>query len=59
MAETPLNYSQGYAPAKVNGVPIKPIPIGGVGNYVVVLYDDAEGNVQSLYFRDFKFLSAD
>lgn len=59
VAETPLNYSQGYAPAKVNGVPIKPIPIGGVGNYVVVLYDDAEGNVQSLYFRDFKFLSAD
>jgi hypothetical protein len=59
VAETPLNYSQGYAPAKVNGAPIKPIPIGGVGNYVVVLYDDAEGKVQSLYFRDFKFLSAD
>lgn len=59
VAETPLNYSQGYAPAKVNGEPIKPIPIGGVGNYVVVLYDDAEGKIQSLYFRDFKFLSAD
>jgi hypothetical protein len=59
VAETPLNYSQGYAPAKVNGEAIKPIPIGGVGNYVVVLYDDAEGKVQSLYFRDFKFLSAD
>ncbi len=59
IAETPLNYSQGYAPAKVGGVAIKPIPIGGVGNYVVVLYDDTEGKVQSLYFRDFKFLSAD
>lgn len=59
VGETPLNYSQGYAPVKVNGVPVKPIPIGGVGNYVVVLYDDAEGNVQSLNFRDFKFLSAD
>lgn len=26
---------------------------------VVVLYDDPDGKVQSLYFRDFKFLSAD
>ncbi|MBC7980780.1 MAG: hypothetical protein H7Y36_09485 [Armatimonadetes bacterium] len=59
IAETPLNYTQGYAPAKINGAPIKPIPIGGAGNYVVVLYDDTEGKVQSLYFRDFKFLSAD
>lgn len=59
IAETPLKFSQAFAPAKVNGNPINPIPIGGVGNYVVVLYDDAEGKVQSLYFRDFKFLSAD
>ena len=57
--ETALNYSQGYAPAKVNGNPINPIPIGSFGNYVIVLYDDTEGKVQSLYFRDFKFLSAD
>lgn len=59
IGETPLKYSQGYAPAKVNGVPIKAIPIGGAGNYVVVLYDDPEGKVQALFFRDFKFLSAD
>lgn len=59
VAETPLTYTQGYAPAKVNGNPINPIPIGGAGNYVVVLYDDADGKVRSLYFRDFKFLSAD
>jgi hypothetical protein len=25
----------------------------------VVLFDDAEGKIQSIYFRDFKFLSAD
>lgn len=59
IGEAPLTYSLGYAPTKVNGKLIKPIPIGGPGNYVVVLYDDAEGNVQSIYFRDFKFLSAD
>ena len=57
--EIPLNYSQGYAPTKVNGILIKPIPIGGVGNYVIVLYDDPDGKLQSLNFRDFKFLSAD
>jgi hypothetical protein len=59
IGETPLTYSVGYAPTKVNGKAIKPIPIGGPGNYVIVLYDDPEGNVQSIYFRDFKFLSAD
>ena len=59
IGEIPLNYSVGFAPAKVNGKPIKPIPIGGPGNYVVVLYDDVDGEVQSIYFRDFKFLSAD
>lgn len=59
ISETPLNYSQGYAPAKVNGEAIKPLPIGGKGNYVVVLYDDDAGKLQSLYFRDYKFLSAD
>lgn len=59
IGETPLTYSVGHAPTKVNGKAIKPIPIGGPGNYVIVLYDDPEGNVQSIYFRDFKFLSAD
>lgn len=59
VGETPIKYSQGYAPVFVNGTAIQPIPIGGAGNYVVVLYDDAEGKIQSLYFRDFKFLSAD
>lgn len=59
IAETPLKYSQGYAPAKVAGEPIEAIPIGGPGNYVVILYDDTEGKIHSLYFRDLKFLSAD
>jgi hypothetical protein len=59
IGETPMNYSQGYAPVKVSGNPIKPIPVGSAGNYVIVLYDDAEGKVQALFFRDFKFLSAD
>lgn len=59
VADMPLNYSQGYASVKINGESVTAIPIGGDGNYVMVLYDNAEGKVQSLYFRDFKFLSAD
>jgi hypothetical protein len=59
IGEAALNYSVGYAPTKVNGKLIRPIPIGGPGNYVIVLYDGVEGDVQSIYFRDFKFLSAD
>jgi hypothetical protein len=59
ISETPLNFSQAFAPVKVNGEKINPIPIGSEGNYVVVLFDDAEGKIQSIYFRDFKFLSAD
>jgi len=59
IADLPMNYSQGYAPLRVNGESITPIPISGDGNYVLVLYDDAEGKLQSLYFMDFKYLSAD
>lgn len=59
VADMPLNYSQGYAPVKVNGESMTSIPIGGDGNYVLVLYDNAEGKVQCLYFRDFEYLSAD
>ncbi len=57
--EMPILYPEGYAPVRVNEQGMAPIPIGGDGNYVVVLYDTPEGKVESLYFRDFKFLSAD
>jgi hypothetical protein len=57
IGELPLNHTVGYAPTKVNGKASNPIPIGGHGNYVIVLYDDPEGNLRSIYFRDFKFLS--
>jgi hypothetical protein len=57
--ETPIRYPEGYAPVRVNGKDMTPIPIGDEGNYVVVLYDDAEGKLNSVNFRDFKFLSAD
>ena len=59
IGEATIHYPEGYVPVKVNGKAMEPIPIGDTGNYVVVLYDDAEGNIQTVNFRDFKFLSAD
>lgn len=59
IGETPILYPEGYAPVRVNGKEMESIPIGEPGNYVAVLYDDAEGNIKAVNFRDFKFLSAD
>lgn len=59
IGEAVIQYPEGYAPVRVNGRSMEAIPIGDPGNYVVVLYDDADGNLRSANFRDFKFLSAD
>lgn len=59
IGEAVIRYPEGYVPIRVNRKDMQPIPISDRGNYVVVLYDDAEGNLKSLNFRDFKYLSAD
>lgn len=59
IAEVVMKSSQAFVPVRLNGMMTNPIPVGGDGNYVVVLYDDADSKVQSLYFRDFRYLSAD
>lgn len=59
VAESTIKYPEGYVPIRANGVNLEPIPIGEAGNYAVILYDDPDGKISSLNFRDFKFLSAD
>ncbi|MEO5916850.1 MAG: hypothetical protein ABIS50_21660 [Luteolibacter sp.] len=59
ISEAKIHYPEGYNPIRVNGKDMEPIPIIDAGNYVVVLYDDADGNLKCLNFRDFKYLSAD
>ncbi|RPJ33822.1 MAG: hypothetical protein EHM17_08900 [Verrucomicrobiaceae bacterium] len=59
VAMTPLDFQRGYVPIRTKDASLESIPIGGQGNYVVVLHDDAEGALKSLTFRDFKYLSAD
>ncbi|MES2439656.1 MAG: hypothetical protein V4584_11340 [Verrucomicrobiota bacterium] len=59
IGEATIRYPEGYAPVKVNGNEMEPIPISDTGNYVIVLYDDPDGKIHSVNFRDFKYLSAD
>lgn len=59
ISEATIHYPEGYVPIRVNRKDMEPIPIADAGNYVVVLYDDPEGNLRSVNFRDFKFLSAE
>ena len=59
ITEAPIKYPQGSVPVKVNAKSVPTIPVVDEGNYVVVIYDDAEGNIHSVNFRDFKYLTAD
>jgi hypothetical protein len=55
----PMKYPEGYVPLRLKTGDLPSIPILDVGNYVVVLYDDPEGKVQALNFRDFHHLTAE
>lgn len=59
IARTPIHYPEGYVPLRCKAGKLPSIPVGEPGNYVVVLYDDAAGNMQALNLQDYKYLSAD
>ncbi|MCX6877966.1 MAG: hypothetical protein NTW21_29745 [Verrucomicrobia bacterium] len=59
LARTPIHYPEGYVPLRCKSGKLPSIPVGEPGNYVVVLYDDAEGKLQALNLQDYKYLSAD
>lgn len=54
-----IRHPRGYVPLKASDGDLVSIPVASKGNYVVLLYDDDQGNVRSLNFRDRKFLSAE
>jgi hypothetical protein len=58
-AEITMKSSQAFVSVKLDGHVTSPIPVGGNGNYVLVIYDDADSKLRSVYFRDFKYLSPD
>lgn len=57
-ANLPMNYPEGYVPLRVGEKKLPPIPVMDEGTYVVVLFDDAEGELSSISFRDFMHLTA-
>ena len=58
--QTVIGYFRGYVPLRTVDGELTSIPVASGGNYVVVLYDDAEGKVRSVNFFDRKFgFSAD
>jgi hypothetical protein len=59
ITRAPILYQRGYVPLKTADGDLVSIPVAAKGNYVVLLYDDEQGHVRSLNFRDRKFLSAD
>jgi len=59
ITRTPIHYPEGYVPLRCKARKLPSIPVGEPGNYVVVLYDDAAGNLQALNLQDYKYLSAD
>lgn len=59
VAQAPIRYPRGYVPIKMAEEKLEPIPVAEAGNYVVLLYDDPDGKIKALNFRDYKFLSAD
>jgi len=59
VTQAPIRYPRGYVPLRTADGDLVSIPVASKGNYVVLLYDDEQGKVRSVNFRDRKFLSAD
>ncbi len=59
IARLPVKESGGYVPLRINGEELPAMAVPSTGNYVVIIYEDADGKMRSLNFRDIKFLSAD
>jgi len=59
IARAPILYPEGYVPLRGKSGKLPSIPVGEPGNYVVVLFDDAAGNMRAINLQDYKYLSAD
>jgi hypothetical protein len=59
VTQAPILYTRGYVPVRSAEVSLTSIPVASEANYVMLLYDDENGKLKSLNFKDRKFLSAD
>ena len=57
LERTPILQRGGYVSMKTESGDLKPLSVGGSGNFVSVVYEDANGMICSQNFQDFKYLS--
>lgn len=59
ITRAPMKYPEGYVPLRMGDRELPSIPVMDEGNYVVVLFDDADGKLGALSFRDFRHVTAE
>jgi hypothetical protein len=59
LTRTEISQSSGYVPLRCGGKDLKALSVGSSGNFVSVIYEDAEGVICSRNFQDFRYLSAE
>lgn len=57
LERTPILQRTGYIPMKTESGDLKPLSVGTSGNFVSIVYEDADGMTCSQNFQDLKFLS--
>ncbi len=59
IARTEILQARGYLPVRCQGQSLAALSVAASGNFVSVLYDDSNGNLRSVVFQDYKYLSPD
>ncbi len=59
IVQLPIDESGGYVKVRIKGKELDSMAVPMPGNYVVVIYADADGALKCLNFRDVKYLTAD
>jgi hypothetical protein len=57
LERSPIRQRSGYVPLQTDAGDLKPMSVGGSGNFVTVVYEDAAGAICSQNFQDLKYLS--
>lgn len=54
-----IQQSSGYVAMRTEGENLESLSVGSSGNFVAIVYEDADGAIRSRNFQDYKYLSAE
>jgi hydrogenase maturation factor len=57
LERAPILQRSGYVPIQAESQDLEPLSVASSGNYVAVVYEDADGKICSENFQDHKYLS--